>query len=121
MLTAHVAELLVFKVLTCVTAHHDLRLVLLAAVVCAITPLGTFRFYGTASGLSRRARVIWLSVTGLIAGFGIWATPFVAMLAFEPSVPTGYSPSLTMLSLALAVGFSIAGFTLAAKNPAGVA
>ena len=32
-------------------------------------------------------------------GFGVWATHFVAMLAFSPGMPTAYDVPLTALSL----------------------
>ena len=35
--------------------------------------------------------------------FGIWATHFVAMLAFSPGIPSGYNIILTVLSLVAAI------------------
>ena len=29
-------------------------------------------------------RLVWLALTGISAGSGIWATHFVAMLAYDP-------------------------------------
>ena len=48
---------------------------------------------------SRRMRAIWLSVATLAGGSGIWATHFIAMLAFEPGLPSAYHIGLTSLSL----------------------
>ena len=44
------------KVLACVYADHDWRLVLLAAAVCVTAVLTSFRLYGMVIGASRRTR-----------------------------------------------------------------
>ena len=46
--------------------------------------------------------LIWIAIAGAAIGYGIWATHFIAMLAYEPGVSTGYGISLTALSLAVA-------------------
>ena len=52
---------------------------------------------------SGRSRAIWLLTAGTATGCGIWATHFVAMLAYEPGFPTAYSVGLTVLSLVAAI------------------
>ena len=42
-------------------------------------------------------------VSAISTGFGIWATHFVAMLAFTPGIPSGYNVVLTILSLVAAI------------------
>ena len=37
----------------------------------------------------------WFAVAAVAAGSGIWATHFLAMLAFEPGLPSGYGVGLT--------------------------
>jgi len=44
-------------------------------------------------------RGLWLAVSAISTGFGIWATHFIAMLAFTPGIPSGYNIVLTILSL----------------------
>ena len=48
-------------------------------------------------------RQIWLGVAATASGFGIWATHFIAMLAFAPGIPSGYNVALTLLSLVAAI------------------
>ncbi len=43
------------------------------------------------------------AVSAISTGFGIWATHFVAMLAFTPGIPSGYNIALTVLSLVAAI------------------
>jgi NO-binding membrane sensor protein with MHYT domain len=49
-------------------------------------------------------------------GSGIWATHFVAMLAFKTGLATAYDPILTLASLLIAVGVTAAGFFLAVQG-----
>ena len=59
----------------------------------------------------------WFAFGGLAAGFGVWATHFIAMLAFQPALKTGYHPTGTIASLLIGVVTAAAGFALAARVP----
>src|ERR1700759_2080765 len=48
-------------------------------------------------------RAIWLGLDALVGGCGIWATHFIAMLAYDPGSGAGYSIRVTVLSLVFAV------------------
>jgi len=61
--------------------------------------------------------LIWIAIAGAAIGYGIWATHFVAMLAYEPGVSTGYGIVLTALSLATAMLLTSIGFGFAANSP----
>jgi diguanylate cyclase (GGDEF)-like protein len=90
-------------VYTCIVEQHDLRLVVLAAIVCTLasfTAVNLLKHVRRTSGLLRYA---WLSVAAVSSGFGIWATHFIAMLAFSPGLPTGYNVFLTIVSLIAAI------------------
>jgi signal transduction histidine kinase len=110
----------VLKVLACITTQHDWRLVVLAALICVTSVLTTFSLYARLSDRDGDSRSAWLCVTGLVAGSGVWATHFIAMLAFEPGFRTGYEPATTLLSWLIAVVISASGFTAAgsARLPA---
>lgn len=102
-----------FRVLNCVTAQHDFWLVALAAIVCIATTLTAFRIYSIALNCSITQRVGWATLTGLSAGAGIWATHFVAMLAYDGGLPVAYEPASTLASLVLAIVLSAAAFLIA--------
>jgi diguanylate cyclase len=110
------------KVLTCLTVDHDLRLVAVAAAICALGSLVAMRLFMRArisDGVMRRQ---WLLMAGTAAGSATWATHFLAMLAFAPGLPTGYDPFLTLISLLVAVvtmtaAFGIAGWSTHAIYP----
>jgi diguanylate cyclase (GGDEF)-like protein/PAS domain S-box-containing protein len=92
-----------YRVLTCLGFEHDLRLVLLAALLCLSSSIAAVVLLERAGQVKTVARVIWIVIGGAAGGFGIWATHFVAMLAYDPGVVIGYDTYLTLASLAIAV------------------
>ncbi len=106
-----------FKVLTCIQQAHDLRLVLVAAAVCLMATATTVWLYGRIQEQHGVLRIGWLALTGIAAGSGVWATHFIAMLAYAPDIETGYDLAGTSLSLILAIGSAAAGFAIAARSP----
>src|SRR5205085_5497301 len=65
-----------------------------------------------ARGSVDHMRGIWLAVSAVSTGFGIWATHFIAMLAFTPGIPSGYNIALTILSLVAAILLTGAGLAI---------
>ena len=110
-------------VYNCITNAHDLRLVGLAAVICALASFTSFTLLHHVRKSAGRMRSLWLAVSAVATGFGTWATHFVAMLAFEPGVPSGYDLGLTILSLIVAIVVTWAGLlvALSATLPAAAA
>src|SRR6266478_887029 len=106
-----------FRVLTCVTDDHDWRLVLLAGLVCLVASIVAVNIFHRALASQARTRLIWIAIAGAAIGYGIWATHFIAMLAYEPGVSTGYGVALTALSLAAAMVLTSTGLGFAASEP----
>ena len=48
-----------------------------------------------------------------VSGCGIWATHFIAMLAYDPGTAAGYNIAITLLSLVLAVAITAVGLAIA--------
>ena len=92
-----------FRVYTCLTVDHDWRLVVLAVTVCFLASAVAISLFHRARATSGRTRLFWLSVDAVAAGCGIWATHFIAMLAYDPAIGAGYNLVLTILSLLIAV------------------
>jgi diguanylate cyclase (GGDEF)-like protein/PAS domain S-box-containing protein len=105
-----------YKVLSCLTNQHDYRLVLLAVLICATATFTAFHIYSRARQSEGPKRFGWIFLTGVAAGSGIWATHFVAMLAFKTGLATAYDPALTAASLLIAIGVTATGFFLAAHG-----
>jgi diguanylate cyclase (GGDEF)-like protein/PAS domain S-box-containing protein len=91
------------KVYNCIATAHDLRLVALAALVCVLASITAIKLLRYARISTGQMRSIWLAVSAISTGFGIWATHFIAMLAFTPGIPSGYNIVLTILSLVAAI------------------
>jgi len=105
----------VFKVLTCLATEHDLRLVLVAGLVCFGGCYTSFRLYSRMrEAVGRGVQAAWMLLTGLVAGCSVWATHFIAMLAYDTGLRAGFLPTGTLASLLIAVVFMGAAFAAAA-------
>ena len=107
-----------FRVLTCLTGEHDLRLVALAGVICFLASCAAVSVMHRATATYGRARAVWTATAGAATGCGIWATHFIAMLAYDPGVVVGYGIVLTVLSLVAAIAVTSAGLALAINGRA---
>jgi diguanylate cyclase (GGDEF)-like protein len=96
----------------CLAQSHDFRLVALAAVICAIASITAINLLCHARDSAGTMRLLWLAVSAISTGFGIWATHFVAMLAFAPGMPSGYNIVLTAASLLAAILLTGAGLAV---------
>jgi diguanylate cyclase (GGDEF)-like protein/PAS domain S-box-containing protein len=106
-----------FRVLSCLGGEHDPRLVALAVVVCCVTSLVAINLFQRARATHGRARAFWIATAGLASGCGIWATHFIAMLAYEPGVPVAYDLLLTAASLMIASVLMALAITVAVIAP----
>jgi signal transduction histidine kinase/ActR/RegA family two-component response regulator len=86
-----------YAVITCLRDEHDLRLVLTAAAICIVSALAGFGGYHRAVAARRAA--VWMIGPGFVAGMGVWATHFMAMLAYQPMLDIGYRLDLTLGSM----------------------
>ena len=105
-----------FRVFSCLTTEHDWRLVVLAGLVCFAASIVAVSIFHRAIASRARTRLIWIVIAGAAIGYGIWATHFVAMLAYEPGVTTSYGLVLTALSLAAAMILTSGGFGVAVNK-----
>jgi diguanylate cyclase len=103
-------------VLGCIFFQHDIRLVLVAAIVCATGCWAITRLFQRAIGTTGLQRAGWHFLTALAAGSAIWCTHFVAILAYDPGAPVGFDPVLTIVSLLIAVVGAGLGFVVAASG-----
>ena len=105
-----------FAVYFCIRNDHDLRLVVLAGLICVAVSVATVLLLRHARGADRKTQRRWVLAAGVATGFGIWATHFIAMLGYDPGVVKGYDLVITALSLAVAVLTAAAGFSLAMRR-----
>ncbi|HEY0312557.1 MAG TPA: EAL domain-containing protein [Allosphingosinicella sp.] len=103
------------RVYSCLTAEHDFRLVLVAAAICLLAAFTAFTIFEQARRATIR-RWAWIGLAAFVAGTGIWATHFIAMLAYKPQLPMGYDFKLTALSIAAAMLITGGGWAAALRG-----
>ena len=103
-------------VYNCIVDQHDLRLVVLAALVCSVASFAAISLLHHVRRCVGYMRAVWITVSAVSTGFGIWATHFVAMLAYEPAIPNAYSTGLTSLSLIAAIVLTGAGLAVGVSS-----
>lgn len=92
-----------FSVIACIRDNHDFRLIVVAAFICLIGSLATMLLFARAQECRSHQRRYWIAAAAFASGVGIWATHFIAMLAYEGSLPISYALAPTVLSVILAV------------------
>jgi diguanylate cyclase (GGDEF)-like protein len=102
----------VLRVFSCLTVEHDLRMVVLAAAICFISCLTAYHLAAQVRAMPGRRRTPWLGLLAFVTGTGIWATHFVAMLAYRPELPSTYLLAPTMGSIVIAIATTYAGWRL---------
>jgi methyl-accepting chemotaxis protein len=107
-----------FRVLDCLTTEHDWRLVVVAGLICFLSSLVVINLFHNARAASQTARKTWIMAAGLAAGSGIWATHFIAMLAYDPGIGMAFDLELTALSLVVAAVITSLGLAVAVYGPA---
>ena len=103
------------SIIGCIETQHDLRLVVLAALICLFSCF-------TASSLIQRTREAtsarawpWLAAAAGVFGCGVWATHFIAELAYAPGFPVGFGALWTTLSLVIAAAITTVGIRVALR------
>lgn len=103
-------------VLGCITQQHDLRLVVLAAVLCLFACTTAMSMIARGRAAEGRLQTLWLVTAGAVAGCGIWGLHFVAMLAYRSGLPVTYDLPRTALSVLIAASLCALGFRVALTN-----
>ena len=105
-----------FSVITCIRDNHDWRLVLAAAAVCLVGTMAAMLLLSRAQECDAGRRKLWIGASAFAFGTGVWATHFIAMLAYDGGMPIGYQLGLTALSFLLSVVGSWAAILVASES-----
>ena len=107
------------RVLLCLVGEHDPALVVVAAAVCFCTSLVAVDLLGRARAApdGAAAKRLWVAAAGFVAGSGIWATHFIAILAYEPALAASLSLGGTVLSGVSGIALSTCAFTIVVFGP----
>ncbi|HEY7006180.1 MAG TPA: bifunctional diguanylate cyclase/phosphodiesterase [Sphingomicrobium sp.] len=85
-------------------------------LICSIGAFAIVQMFERARSTAGIQRVGWVFLTAVASGATIWCTHFVAMLAFRAGVPVTLDPALTIGSLAVAIGGTFVGISVAARG-----
>lgn len=106
------------RLLDCVTVDHNPSLVVLAVIVALFSGFTFFRVLGHARLQASSTQIGWSLMAAFVAGGGIWATHFIAMLGFRPGVSVSYDVGLTLMSAVQAMVFAcLATLLLLSRSP----
>lgn len=103
------------RIISCLTAEHNVWLVLLSALTGGLGAWAFLPFFLRARARAGGSFVAWAVLGAIAAGVSVWCTHFVAMLAYKPPAPISFDPGLTALSLLLVITTSFASFSLGAQ------
>ena len=101
------------QVIYCLTDEHDWSLVALAAAVCLLASAAAISLFHRARATKGPSRLSWIALDAAVSGGGIWATHFIAILAYGPGGSAAYSVPLTILSLLFAISVTFVGLSIA--------
>jgi diguanylate cyclase (GGDEF)-like protein len=105
-----------YQVFNCLVFEHDWRLVVLGGTICWLASAVAISLFHRAKASQGRTRVIWVCLDAAVGGCGIWATHFVAMLAYDPGIGAAYNIPVTLMSLIFAVTIAAVGLSIALLN-----
>jgi len=100
------------RIYACLVSEHDIRFVGFAAGICLLSALTALVLARHVEELETSRRFKWILLTGYVTGVGIWATHFVAMLAYQPELPTAYSAFRTTLSVVVSIVLASLGWRI---------
>ncbi|WP_165943245.1 bifunctional diguanylate cyclase/phosphodiesterase [Roseicella aquatilis] len=101
------------KMIGSLSAHPDPAVIGAALLVCILACATTALLFGRMQLAERRDErrmaLLWQAMVGLVLGGGAWTTHFIAMLGYDPGLPTGFAIAPTLASLAVPVVAATAG------------
>jgi len=106
--------------LLCLSDRHDAGLLALAVLLDGLAAGSSALLITHARNASGAEAKRWLAAAAVATGVGVWATHFVAMLAYIPAVPVGFEPAPTALSLVAGVLGAALGLRLALHGRPGI-
>src|SRR3982074_793487 len=105
-----------YQALNCLVTEHDWRLVILGGTICWLASAVAISLVHRARASQGRTRAIWVCLDAAVGACGIWATHFVAMLAYDPGIGAAYNIPVTLVSLIFAVTIAAIGLSIALLN-----
>ncbi|MFP5227989.1 MAG: putative bifunctional diguanylate cyclase/phosphodiesterase [Acidobacteriota bacterium] len=89
------------------TGSYDAGLVALSLLIAVMASYTALDMAGRVVAAKGKATSWWLAGGSVAMGVGIWSMHFIGMLAFRLPIPMGYDPTITLISLLIAIGSSL--------------
>ncbi|MBR1129633.1 bifunctional diguanylate cyclase/phosphodiesterase [Bradyrhizobium iriomotense] len=105
-----------YQVLYCLTEQHDWSLVALGGAVCLLASAAAISLFHRARAARGPGRLAWITLDAAVSGCGVWATHFIAMLAYGPGDAGAYNIPVTIVSLILAISVTFVGLSIAVSS-----
>ncbi|NYT65693.1 EAL domain-containing protein [Alcaligenaceae bacterium] len=87
-------------------SSHNHFLVVLSVAVAILASYTALDMAGRINSTQGRTTNYWLVGGACAMGMGIWSMHFIGMLAFSLPIPVGYDPTITIISLLIAIASS---------------
>jgi len=98
-----------FTVLDCIVTQHDPRFVFVAALIAASGMLCFVQLLAKTKQSTKERQAVWKLIAATVAGLSVWATHFIAMIAYDGLLPISFSALETFISgITSIVGFYVA-------------
>lgn len=85
------------------TGSYNFPLVALSYVIAMVASYVALDLAGRVTAAQGKASYYWLAGGAVAMGTGIWSMHFVGMLAFHLPIPIAYDPSITVVSMLIAI------------------
>ena len=102
----------------CIAVEHDLAMIALALLVCALGTAVVIQMFERARASKAMTCMGWIFLTAVTAGATVWCTHFIAMLGYKVNVAVRIDPVLTVASLMVVVAGTSIGLWVALARAA---
>ncbi|WP_295133508.1 EAL domain-containing protein [uncultured Reyranella sp.] len=97
----------------CIAVEHDLPMIVLAFLVCALGTVVVTQMFERARSSKAMTCMGWIFLTGVTAGATVWCTHFISMMGYKVNVGARIDPVLTVASLMVVVAGTSIGLWVA--------
>jgi len=96
--------------------NYDPRLLVLAGFICFLATAVAIGLFHRAQTSSGKGRLIWLGLTAIASGYGIWASNFMTILSSGEVLGAGYDLRFAVISFIAAAAANCIGVSIAANH-----
>ncbi|HEY1498338.1 MAG TPA: EAL domain-containing protein [Acidobacteriaceae bacterium] len=98
------------------TGSYDLALVAVSLIIAVLASYTALDLASRVTAATGRAATWWLAGGSVAMGIGIWSMHFIGMLAFRLPMAMSYDPTVTFLSLLIAIASSLFALWIVCQN-----